>query len=315
MAKTKPCWEGLQDDDGDGVLNYADRCPGTPRGVAVDSNGCPLDSDGDGVTDDRDRCPNTPRGVNVDADGCPLDSDGDGVPDYRDKCPNTPRGAKVDANGCPLDSDGDGVPDYRDKCPNTPRGAKVNADGCPFDSDGDGVTDDRDKCPNTPRGVKVDTRGCPLDSDGDGVPDYRDKCPNTPRGTRVDANGCPIPMAKPAPQLTTLQLMINFDFDKYDVKPEFMGEISRVADFLNRHPGQDVVIEGHTDNIGTEIYNLKLSARRANSVAKILHEQYGIDLERISAQSLGMSQPIASNDTEEGRAMNRRVFAHMEAEE
>jgi OmpA-OmpF porin, OOP family len=60
----------------------------------------PLDSDGDGVTDDLDRCPDTPRGVAVDAYGCPLDTDGDGVPDYLDKCPDTPRGASVDARGC-----------------------------------------------------------------------------------------------------------------------------------------------------------------------------------------------------------------------
>ena len=59
-----------------------------------------VDSDGDGVTDDLDRCPDTPKGVTVDSKGCPLDSDGDGVADYLDKCPNTPKGATVDARGC-----------------------------------------------------------------------------------------------------------------------------------------------------------------------------------------------------------------------
>ena len=91
----------------------------------------PRDSDGDGVTDDLDKCPDTPKGVAVDASGCPLDSDGDGVPDYLDKCPDTPRGAPVDSNGCPLDSDGDGVYDYLDKCPGTPRGVIVDNVGCP----------------------------------------------------------------------------------------------------------------------------------------------------------------------------------------
>ncbi len=90
------------------------------------------DSDGDGVPDSRDKCPNTPRGVAVDSDGCPLDSDGDGVYDYLDKCPDTPRGVAVDKDGCPLDSDGDGVYDYLDKCPNTPRDLKVDATGCPI---------------------------------------------------------------------------------------------------------------------------------------------------------------------------------------
>jgi OOP family OmpA-OmpF porin len=119
------------DDDGDGVPNYLDKCPDTPKGVEVDAVGCPLDTDGDGVPDYLDKCPGTPAGVKVDAKGCPIDSDGDGVPDYLDKCPGTPAGVKVDAKGCPLDSDGDGVPDYLDKCPGTPRGVPVEADGCP----------------------------------------------------------------------------------------------------------------------------------------------------------------------------------------
>lgn len=120
------------------------------------------DSDGDGVLDDRDKCPGTPAGVKVDADGCPLDSDKDGVYDYLDKCPGTPYGVKVDRDGCPLDSDKDGVLDYLDKCPGTPYGVKVDASGCPLDTDGDGVLDYLDKCPGTPAGVKVDMDGCPL---------------------------------------------------------------------------------------------------------------------------------------------------------
>lgn len=90
------------------------------------------DSDGDGVVDDLDKCPGTPSGVQVDKDGCPLDSDNDGVPDNLDKCPGTPAGVKVDRDGCPLDSDGDGVPDYLDKCPDTPKGMAVDKDGCPL---------------------------------------------------------------------------------------------------------------------------------------------------------------------------------------
>lgn len=89
-----------------------------------------LDSDGDGVYDPADQCPNTPKGVPVDSRGCPFDSDGDGVYDYLDQCPNTPKGVKVDAKGCPLDTDGDGVYDYLDKCPGTPRGALVDTRGC-----------------------------------------------------------------------------------------------------------------------------------------------------------------------------------------
>lgn len=91
----------------------------------------PVDSDGDGVYDDKDKCPNTPKGAPVNSDGCPLDSDGDGVYDYKDKCPNTPKGAPVNSVGCPLDSDGDGVLDYLDACPGTPAGVSVDSKGCP----------------------------------------------------------------------------------------------------------------------------------------------------------------------------------------
>ncbi|MBW2368113.1 MAG: OmpA family protein [Deltaproteobacteria bacterium] len=118
------------DSDGDGVLDPDDRCPDTPAGVPVDSNGCPKDSDGDGVYDYMDKCPDTPKGVPVDKDGCPKDSDGDGVLDHLDDCPDTPRGVPVDAKGCPKDSDGDGVFDYLDDCPDTPKAATVNERGC-----------------------------------------------------------------------------------------------------------------------------------------------------------------------------------------
>jgi len=149
-----------------------------------------LDTDGDGVYDYLDKCPETPAGVTVDSDGCPLDSDGDGVYDYMDKCPETPTAIAVDKDGCPLDSDGDGVYNYLDKCPETPAGVTVDSDGCPLDTDGDGVYDYMDKCPETPAGVAVDSNGCPLDSDKDGVYDYLDKCPGTPEGARVNAMGC-----------------------------------------------------------------------------------------------------------------------------
>ena len=90
----------------------------------------PPDTDGDGVADPNDRCPNSPPGVTVGSDGCEIDSDGDGVADSKDQCPDTPRGASVNANGCALDSDGDGVPDYKDECPDSAAGAKVDERGC-----------------------------------------------------------------------------------------------------------------------------------------------------------------------------------------
>ncbi len=118
------------------------------------------DADGDGVIDKLDKCPATPSGATVDSDGCPKDSDGDGVYDGLDKCPDTPKGAVVDETGCPKDSDGDGVYDGLDKCPDTPKGAVVDETGCPKDSDDDGVYDGFDECPDTPPGVKVNEKGC-----------------------------------------------------------------------------------------------------------------------------------------------------------
>jgi OOP family OmpA-OmpF porin len=229
------------------------------------------------------------------------DSDGDGVPDSLDKCPNTPIGVEVDANGCPLDSDGDGVPDYLDKCPDTPKGVKVDAKGCPLDSDGDGVIDSKDKCPNTPKGVKVDKNGCPLDSDGDGVPDHLDKCPNTPRGSKVDKNGCPL-----VGEELLIITGINFAFDSSALDKDSQVLLERAVDNLKRNPKMKVLIEGHTDSVGPEDYNMGLSLKRAKAVEDYIVSQ-GVAEERMDIKGLGESDPLESNDTPEGRAQNRRV--------
>jgi OOP family OmpA-OmpF porin len=228
----------------------------------------------------------------------PVDSDGDGVTDDLDQCPDTPKGAPVDAKGCPLDSDGDGVFDYLDQCPDTPKGAPVDAKGCPLDSDGDGVFDYLDQCPDTPKGAPVDVKGCPLDSDGDGVFDYLDQCPDTPKGTPVDEKGCEL----------KLTLHINFDFDKAVIKPEFKGELDKAAAFVRAN--QDVpfiLLTGHTDSKGKDAYNMKLSQRRAEAVRMALINDYGLDANKLKAKGMGETQPVASNETEEGRYQNRRV--------
>jgi OOP family OmpA-OmpF porin len=198
------------------------------------------------------------------------------------------------------DADGDGVPDNLDKCPNTPPGRIVGPDGCEFDSDHDGVVDGADMCPNTPAGVKVDTRGCPLDSDGDGVPDYLDKCPNTPAGTKVDASGCPIPVA------ATFDLTVEFAFNSAEINDLSFRELRKAMTFMRENPNTNAVVEGNTDNKGTDAYNQKLSERRAAAVKDVLVKS-GIDASRLSTVGYGETRPVASNDTEEGRAKNRRV--------
>ena len=252
------------------------------------------DTDGDGVPDYKDECPDTPKGVAVDDKGCPIDSDGDGVPDYKDECPNTPRGVIVDEKGCPLDSDMDGVPDYRDECPDTPKGVKVDDKGCPLDSDGDGVPDYKDMCPNTPPGVEVDERGCPLDSDHDGVPDYRDQCPDTPRGAKVDERGCWIISE-------TL-----FSFNKSNVNPKYNHLLDEIVVVLEKNRSLKIEIQGHTDNIGSNTYNAKLSERRAMAVKDYLSKK-GISPKRLFPVGYGPLRPLATNKTDAGRALNRRV--------
>lgn len=162
------------------------------------------------------------------------------------------------------------------------------------DSDNDGVYDEMDKCPGTPQGVSVDSNGCPFDSDKDGVYDYKDKCPDTPMGAHVNSHGCWI-LGK------TL-----FDFDKSEIKSAWFSELNKIAEILKKNPSLNIVIEGHTDNIGTKKYNMKLSMRRAKAVQRYLVSN-GVAKQRMSCEAFDFSQPFASNETESGRAMNRRV--------
>ena len=168
----------------------------------------------------------------------------------------------------------------------------------PMDTDGDGVTDDLDQSPDTTKGAPVDAKGCPLDSDGDGVFDYLDQCPSTPKGTLVDDKGCEL----------KLTLHINFDFDKAVIKPEFKGELDKAAAFVRANSNVPfIVLTGHTDSKGKDAYNMKLSQRRANAVRQALITNYGLDATKLKAKGMGETQPVATNDTEEGRYQNRRV--------
>ncbi len=258
-----------------------------------------LDSDGDGVLDAEDQCPDTPRGVQVNAQGCPLDTDGDGVYDYQDQCPGTLRGVAVDSKGCPLDSDGDGVIDADDQCPGTRFGVQVDSKGCPLekDSDGDGVLDSDDQCPGTRFGVRVDSKGCPLDSDGDGVLDADDQCPNTPKGARVNEQGCW--------ELPNVQ----FDTNKYDIKGQYFADIDEVVSILERNSSLNIEIQGHTDSRGSDSLNRTLSENRAKAIVEYLVNR-GIQADRLSYKGFGPSKPVALNETEEGRAKNRRSELH-----
>ena len=150
----------------------------------------------------------------------------------------------------------------------------------------------------------------PVDSDGDGVPDDIDECPDTPAGVRVDDRGCPLKVTRVA----SIRLKVNFDFDSDVVEEHYFNDVRELADFLKRFDFIDVELEGHTDSIGAEDYNQRLSQRRAGAVLELLVNEYGISPSRLFARGYGESQPIAGNDTEEGRAENRRVVAGLELE-
>jgi len=146
-----------------------------------------------------------------------------------------------------------------------------------------------------------------LDSDGDGVTDSLDQCPNTPKGIKVDRVGCPVPI----PEKVSITLLVEFDFDKSAVRPQYHGDLERVANFLNAYPKTTGELEGHTDSIGSDEYNMKLSQRRAESVKKYLVENFNIDAARLKTMGYGESRPVATNETDAGRQKNRRVVANI----
>jgi outer membrane protein OmpA-like peptidoglycan-associated protein len=258
----------------------------------------------------------------------PLDRDNDGIIDKDDACPDVP-GVHTDdlmTNGCPPpppDRDKDGILDAEDACPDTP-GVKTDdpkTNGCPPpppDRDKDGVTDAEDACPDTP-GVKTDdpkTNGCPPpppDRDKDGIPDKEDACPDTPGPRNEDPkkNGCPEARIE-AGEIKILQ-QVKFKTGSAEILPESDGILSAVGKILGDHPEiTNVRIEGHTDNRGGAAMNLGLSTRRAASVLTWLM-RHGIDKSRMTSKGFGLTRPIDSNTTEEGRQNNRRVEFHIDS--
>lgn len=231
----------------------------------------------------------------------PPDDDNDGVSNAEDQCPNTPSNTPVDGKGCPLDSDNDGVIDPQDACPNTPAGTEVDARGCKIDkdSDGDGVNDSKDECPGTAEGVAVGPTGCPVDDDGDGVLNAADECPDTPEGLEVDGRGCVI-------EQSTVLKGVNFEFNSATLTPHAKRILDDVAAVWDSQPDLAAQVSGHTDWMGPSDYNLQLSQKRANAVKDYLASK-GVSSDLLSAKGYGESRPVSDNETELGRAENRRV--------
>lgn len=299
--------------DNDRADNYTNF--GVQAGLAL-IFGNSYDRDKDGVKDKADRCPGTPAGESVDAAGCSAsqrDSDGDGVKDNADRCPNTPAGEAVDAEGCSAsqkDGDGDGVVDNLDKCLDTPAGEAVDHDGCSasqLDSDGDGVMNNVDQCPDTPAGELVDAGGCSAsqrDFDGDGVSDAVDRCPNTPAGTAVDLNGCSKLFMEGGKALALEGVL--FKTGSAAMTPMSQSVLDKVAVALMNNPAVRAEVGGHTDNVGDAKSNQRLSQKRADAVRNYLIKK-GVPADQVTAVGYGQTQPIAPNETTDGRAQNRRV--------
>lgn len=107
---------------------------------------------------------------------------------------------------------------------------------------------------------------------------------------------------------------MKFDFNKSDVKEGSQAEIKSLADFMKQYPQTTTTVEGHTVAIGSDAYNQGLSERRASAVRDVRVNQHGIDSVRVSSVGYSVSQPVADNGSDSGRAINRRVEAEVEAQ-
>ncbi len=169
------------------------------------------------------------------------------------------------------------------------------------DTDKDGILDSADKCPSSPMNSHVNEKGCPkiIDADGDTVADASDLCPATPTGTAVNEFGC-----EPTKNITLDG--VNFATGSARLTPDSIPILTVAAEKLNKNLALNVEISGYTDNQGVGSINKRLSQRRANSVMIQLIKD-NVDANRLTAKGYGEENPIASNNTANGRATNRRV--------
>lgn len=213
------------------------------------------------------------------------------------------------------DTDGDGIPDDIDACPEVPEDHRDPdpSDGCPApsDRDGDGIPDNYDQCPDQPEdkdGID-DSDGCPEDdADRDGIPDAKDACPKEPGQPSADPkkNGCPQFIRLEGSSVRVLQ-QVHFATGSATILPDSFPMLQEIVSLLKVTPGiKRMRVEGHTDNRGDAAMNLDLSKRRAASV-RVWLAQHGIDPGRLESEGYGLTRPITSNDTADGRQANRRV--------
>lgn len=227
------------------------------------------------------------------------DVDNDGVLNADDQCNDTLPNTWVDIKGCDLDTDGDKIADSRDACRGTPRGVKVDARGCGFDDDHDGIPNFRDRCSKTVANVSVDASGCEWDSDNDGIADSKDLCAGTPPGVKVESMGCHVI------EVVTLE-GVHFKPGSDRLSTDAKKILKGIANTLRKHGRMRVEVAGHTDSTGPVEVNTQLSLQRARAATKFL-VGLGVSKEVLTTRGYAANQPVASNDTAEGRLENRRV--------
>ena len=134
------------------------------------------------------------------------------------------------------------------------------------------------------------------DADGDSIVDSKDQCPDTPKGYQVDEKGCP----------KSVTLHLNFAFASNLIPTSAAQDVINLTDFMKKNPASNINIVGHTDIIGNDERNQPRSEARARALADRLISN-GIDANRIKTSGKGSKEPIATNDTDAGRAQNRRI--------
>ncbi|MCU0328350.1 MAG: DUF5723 family protein [Chitinophagales bacterium] len=295
-----------KDSDNDLMSDKKDKCHGQ-QGTCED-NGCPPpDTDEDGVPDKVDECPR--QKGSAETNGCP-DTDKDGIADKDDLCPRLK--GPAENKGCP-DTDNDGIIDLFDKCPK--QAGLKELDGCP-DKDGDLVSDETDGCPDVPG--PISNKGCPevtadqlntSDLDEDGVPDAFDLCPfekGNPEHKGCPKDKKPVEDKNSVSVANDLQKNLQFETGKSKIHKMSFYYLNLFVVMMKDNPKYKVSIEGHTDNRGNSETNKKLAESRAKAVEKYLIDK-GVSVSRITSRGIGDAEPIADNETESGRAQNRRV--------
>ena len=289
------------------------------------------DSDKDGLSDDDEKILRTdPKNPDTDGDGLTdgeevnrygtdptkADTDGDGLTDGEEinRYGTNPTKADTDGDGLsdgrevhetktdPLnpDTDGGGVNDGQEV--NQDNTDPLNPNDDRRDRDGDGIIDAEDDCPDQPGLAKFN--GCP-DSDGDGIEDLLDDCPYEPGP--ASNRGCPEEeIEEVEAQLQERFRNISFDTNKDVIRPSSFSDLDLAAEQLLKHSNYNVIIEGHTDDVGNDEWNKTLSQQRADAVKRYLINK-GVTESRIVAIGYGEERPKASNLTEQGRQENRRV--------